>query len=59
MAPAGLPVDYRGPEPLALLASLGDEVTPDLLAAVRRTGGWTRRSFKRAWHLLARFGRGG
>ncbi len=59
MAPAGLPVDYRGPEPLALLASLGDEVTPDLLAAVRRTGGVDPQVVKRAWHLLARFGRGG
>jgi hypothetical protein len=59
VAPAGLPVDYRGPEPLRLLRSLGDVVTPDLVAAARRTDSFDPQVVKRAWHLLARFGRGG
>lgn len=55
--PADLPVDYRGPEPLAVARSLGDWLTPEVIAAARRTGVHDPQTVKRVWHLLARFGR--
>jgi hypothetical protein len=54
---ASLPEGYRGPEPLALMRSLGEEVTPDRVALARRSGDHDPQVVKRAWHLLARFGR--
>ena len=57
VAPASLPVDYRGPEPLALLTALGEEVTPAHVAEARRSDLHHPQVVKRAWHLLARFGR--
>ncbi len=53
-----LPVDYRGPEALALARSLGATLTPDVVSAARRTGDHDPQTIKRVWHLLARFGRG-
>jgi hypothetical protein len=52
-----LPEDYRGPEPVALARALGPVLTPDVVAAARRTGQHDPQTVKRVWHLLARFGR--
>jgi hypothetical protein len=54
---ADLPLDYRGPEPLALARSLGPDLTPDVVAVARRSGRHDPQVVKRVWHLLARFGR--
>lgn len=57
VATADLPEDYRGPDPLALAVSLGEEVTPDLVARARRTDRFDPQWIKQVWHLCARFGR--
>lgn len=57
VATAELPGDYRGPDPAALARSLGDELTPDRIAAARRAGQHDPQTVKQTWHLLARFGR--
>jgi len=57
VATADLPEDYRGPAPLALARALGDHLTPDAVAAARRTGAHDPQTVKQVWHLLARFGR--
>ncbi|MBA3782999.1 MAG: DUF3626 domain-containing protein [Nocardioides sp.] len=53
----GLDVGYRGPEYVALAASLGDVLTPDVLGDAARAGEHDPQALKKAWHLLARFGR--
>lgn len=52
-----LPEDYRGAEPRDLARSLGSHLTPDVVAAARRTGAHDPQTVKQVWHLLARFGR--
>ncbi len=54
---ADLPEDYRGPAPRDLALALGPELTPDFVAAARRTGAHDPQTVKQVWHLLARFGR--
>ncbi len=54
---AGLDEAYRGPEYVALAASLDDVLTPDVVGAAARSGRHHAQSLKKVWHLLARFGR--
>lgn len=57
VATAGLPEDYRGPEPLRLARALGEELVPSVVGAAARSGAHDPQTVKRVWHLLARFGR--
>ncbi|MBS43742.1 MAG: hypothetical protein CMH83_11395 [Nocardioides sp.] len=59
VAVAGLPDDYRGPGPVALARRLARDgrLDPALLAAAAARRTHDPQALKRAWHLLARFGR--
>lgn len=53
----GLDENFRGPEPVALAETLGEVLTPAVLASAAQCGERDPQTVKRAWHLLARFGR--
>jgi hypothetical protein len=59
VAATGLEVSFRGEAPVALARTLGETLTPALVAAAARSGEHDPQVVKYVWHLLARFGRAG